>query len=69
LKTSLGITSTWDVIGVRLKVGLVNFQNIRDDIEIVFIGIWLDFDKEMLLDCLMQLDHNLVSMVVLKSFI
>jgi hypothetical protein len=43
LKFSLRITSTWDVIGVRLKVGLVKFPNGRDDIEIVFIGDMVGF--------------------------
>jgi len=43
LKFPLGITSTWGVIGVQLKVGLVKFQNGRDDIEIVFIGDMVGF--------------------------
>ncbi len=43
LKFSLGITSTWDVIGVRLKVGIVKFQNGRDNTEIVFIGDMVGF--------------------------
>ncbi len=43
LKFSLGITSTWDVIGVQLKVGLVKFQNGKYDIEIVFIGNMVGF--------------------------
>ncbi len=42
-KFSLGITSTWDVIGVWLKVSLVKFQNGKDDIEIVFIGDMVGF--------------------------
>jgi hypothetical protein len=43
LKFSLGITSTWGVTGVRLKVGLVKFQNKKDDIEIVLIGDMVGF--------------------------